>query len=117
MADDDVARGREQDGLLRGVSLPWQVQALPCEAEARWQDSAPGQLRHRRGGGAVLRAIARGAGGGWKGGAGGESGRAPCRADRRHLQGGGHGPAYAGRHIRQGGRRGPAHASRCIHQG
>eukprot|EP00964_Phaeocystis_antarctica_P101194 scaffold66691_cov58-Phaeocystis_antarctica.AAC.4 len=67
----DAGCGREQDGLLRRAPQPQQdqqVQALPGEGEARWQASAPGQLRHRRGGGVVCRAVAGGEGG--RGGAG-----------------------------------------------
>ena len=41
-----------------------QAQALPGAGEPRWQDGEPGHLRHRRGGGAVRRAVAGGAGGG-----------------------------------------------------
>eukprot|EP00964_Phaeocystis_antarctica_P024002 scaffold13433_cov67-Phaeocystis_antarctica.AAC.1 len=49
----DAARGRQQDGLLRRApQQPRQAQALPGEGVARWQGRAPGQLRHRRGGGA-----------------------------------------------------------------
>eukprot|EP00964_Phaeocystis_antarctica_P080070 scaffold49953_cov55-Phaeocystis_antarctica.AAC.2 len=61
----DAARGRQQDGLLqREPHQSWQAQALYGAGVARWQDGAPRQLRHRRGGGAVRRAGARGAGGG-----------------------------------------------------
>eukprot|EP00964_Phaeocystis_antarctica_P019997 scaffold11040_cov62-Phaeocystis_antarctica.AAC.2 len=113
----DAACGQEQDGLLRRAPQRLQAQALPGASVARWQASEPGQLRHRRRGGAVRRAIAGRAGGGGKGGGGGETGHAPCRAVRRHPQGGGRGSAYAARRIRQGGGRGPAHAARRIRQG
>eukprot|EP00964_Phaeocystis_antarctica_P000432 scaffold232_cov67-Phaeocystis_antarctica.AAC.2 len=63
----DAGRGREHDGLLRRA--PQQSsQALPGAGEARWQDGEPGLLRHRRGGGAVRRAVAGGAGEGKEGG-------------------------------------------------
>eukprot|EP00964_Phaeocystis_antarctica_P008632 scaffold4664_cov54-Phaeocystis_antarctica.AAC.1 len=66
----DAARGRQQDGLLRRVSPSGQQgQALPGAREARWQASAPGLLRHRRGGSAVRRAVAGGADGGREGAA------------------------------------------------
>eukprot|EP00964_Phaeocystis_antarctica_P044718 scaffold25704_cov53-Phaeocystis_antarctica.AAC.1 len=114
----DAGGGRQQDGLLwsaRRQSRP--TQALPGAGNARWQSREPGQLRHRRGGGAVRPALAGGTGGGGKGGVGEESGHAPCCAARRHPQGRGHSPAYAARRIPQGGGRSPAHAARCIRQG
>eukprot|EP00964_Phaeocystis_antarctica_P131160 scaffold95011_cov63-Phaeocystis_antarctica.AAC.3 len=66
-----LVRGRQQDRLLWRVPQPVpQVQALRGAGEVRWQASAPGQLRHRRGGGTVHRAIA---GGAVRGGAEGSS--------------------------------------------
>eukprot|EP00964_Phaeocystis_antarctica_P102460 scaffold67801_cov55-Phaeocystis_antarctica.AAC.4 len=53
---DDVAQGRQQDGLPRRVPQARQAQTLPGAGEPRWQASDPGQLHHRRGGGAVRRA-------------------------------------------------------------
>jgi len=58
-----------------GVVLGRPGQHKPYQARAwrgRWQGRAPGLLCHRRGGGAVRRALARGAGGG--GGTGGGGG-------------------------------------------
>ena len=53
-----------RDGLLRrGAQAPRPSQALRGAGDARRQQGAPGQLRHRRGGGAVRRTVARGADG------------------------------------------------------
>eukprot|EP00964_Phaeocystis_antarctica_P012761 scaffold7007_cov66-Phaeocystis_antarctica.AAC.2 len=87
----DAARGREQGGLLvREPQSVQQDQALRGAGEARGQESVPGLLRNRRGGGAVRCAVAGGAGGGGKGGVGGQSGLAPSGAVRRNPQGEGH---------------------------
>eukprot|EP00964_Phaeocystis_antarctica_P077330 scaffold47972_cov55-Phaeocystis_antarctica.AAC.3 len=81
----DVARGREQDGLLWRRSPGQHAQALPGAGAARWHGSEPGLLRHRRGGGTVHCAIAGGAGGsatGCSGGAADEQGGATAGAGR-----------------------------------
>eukprot|EP00964_Phaeocystis_antarctica_P148474 scaffold115337_cov40-Phaeocystis_antarctica.AAC.1 len=79
----DADRGREQDGLLRRDPRPTrQAQALPGPGDARRQEGEPGLLRHRREGGAVRRAIARGAGGGGKECGGGREG------NRKKVSGG-----------------------------
>ena len=51
----DAAQGRQRVGLLRRVPQTRQAKALQGGGEARWQAGAPGQLRHRQGGGAVHR--------------------------------------------------------------
>eukprot|EP00964_Phaeocystis_antarctica_P128635 scaffold92429_cov60-Phaeocystis_antarctica.AAC.2 len=85
----DPARGRKRDGLLRREPHPSRpAQALSGAGEARWQGRVPGPLRHRRGGRAVRRAVAGGAGGGAEGCSG------HAATDER---GGGQGP------VRQGG--------------
>eukprot|EP00964_Phaeocystis_antarctica_P064308 scaffold38671_cov57-Phaeocystis_antarctica.AAC.6 len=68
----EAGRGQEQDGLLRRVprlSESRPTQALPGAGVSRpgRQESESGQLRHRRGGGVVHRAVAGGAGGSTKG--------------------------------------------------
>eukprot|EP00964_Phaeocystis_antarctica_P011120 scaffold6115_cov57-Phaeocystis_antarctica.AAC.5 len=61
----DAARGREQGGLLwREPRQARPAKALRGAVESRWQSGVPGPLRHRRGGGAVHRANAGGAGDG-----------------------------------------------------
>eukprot|EP00964_Phaeocystis_antarctica_P071184 scaffold43389_cov68-Phaeocystis_antarctica.AAC.1 len=60
----DAAGGREQDGLLRRApQQARQAQALPGAGVVRWQERAPGLLRHRQGGRAVRRTVAGGASG------------------------------------------------------
>eukprot|EP00964_Phaeocystis_antarctica_P144925 scaffold110825_cov48-Phaeocystis_antarctica.AAC.1 len=95
----NAARGRQQHGLLRRRPPARPAQALPGAGETRWQDSEPGLLRHRRGGGVVRCAIAGGAGG--SGGAG-CSGAACAAANGR-----GGAAAGAGGGADAGGDRGP----------
>ena len=67
----DAAGHQGQDGLLRRApQQARQAQALSGAGVARWgwQESAPGLLRHRRGGGAVRRALAGGTGRGGEAG-------------------------------------------------
>eukprot|EP00964_Phaeocystis_antarctica_P111475 scaffold75835_cov74-Phaeocystis_antarctica.AAC.1 len=101
----DAARDRQQDGLLRRVPRqPRLSQALPRTGEAWWQTGEPGQLRHRRGGGAVCRPNTRGAGGG-----GAEGGSAAAADERGGAAAGAGGGAGAARGREQDGllRRGP----------
>eukprot|EP00964_Phaeocystis_antarctica_P045021 scaffold25901_cov60-Phaeocystis_antarctica.AAC.2 len=96
----DAAPVREHDGLLRRGPRQQarQAQALSDNVEARWQDCAPGHVRHRRGGGAERRAIAGGASG--SGGAGCSGGAADERGGAAAGAGGG---ADAARGREQGG--------------
>eukprot|EP00964_Phaeocystis_antarctica_P056525 scaffold33336_cov66-Phaeocystis_antarctica.AAC.3 len=94
----DAARGRQQDGLLRREPQARPIQALYGAGVARWQDSEPGQLCHRGGGGAVHRANAGGAGGG------GREGCSGAAADERGGAAAGAGKgADATRGRQQGG--------------